>query len=58
MHVHVERDRKTAKFWLDPVRMEYNHGFARAESDKVAALVQKHETELLRAWHEYFKSGD
>lgn len=57
VHVHVERDRKTAKFWLGPLRLEYNHGFTPTELNTVAALTQKHETELTKAWHEYFKSG-
>ena len=44
MHVHVERERKTAKFWLTPVRLEYNHGFATSELNKIETLVQEHET--------------
>ena len=39
-HVHVTRDRKTAKLWLQPVRLEYNLGFAPNESNKILALVQ------------------
>jgi hypothetical protein len=58
VHVHVARERKTAKFWLEPVRLEYNRGFAGTELNKVEALVQQHETELVQAWHDYFKPGD
>jgi uncharacterized protein DUF4160 len=58
IHIHVERDRKTAKFWLSPVRMEYNHGFASAELNKVATLVQEHEQHLVKAWHDYFNPDD
>jgi hypothetical protein len=54
IHVHVERERKTAKFWLEPVRLDYNHGFASTELQRVAALVQNHVAELVKAWHEYF----
>lgn len=57
-HVHVTRDRKTAKFWLQPVRAEYNLGFAPTELNKISALVQEHQTELLKAWDDYFKSGN
>lgn len=57
IHVHVERERKTAKFWLGPVRMEYNHGFAPTELNKVVTLVQEHEAHLVKAWHEYFNPG-
>lgn len=57
-HVHVARDRKTAKFWLQPVRLEYNLGFASNELNRISALVREHHAELLKAWHEYFKSGN
>lgn len=57
-HVHVGRDRKTAKFWLEPVRLEYNLGFSTNELNKISALVQQHQAELVKAWHDYFKSGN
>lgn len=58
VHVHVARERKVAKFWLQPVRLEYNRGFAATELNKVEALARQHETELVQAWHDYFKSRD
>ena len=58
LHVHVDRERRTAKFWLSPVRLEYNQGFAATELNKVETIVREHEAELVRAWHEYFKSGN
>ena len=57
-HVHTARDRKTAKFWLKPVRLEYSLGFAPNELNKISALVREHQAELLKAWHDYFKSGN
>ena len=57
VHVHVARDRKAAKFWLAPVRVDYNHGFTKLELAKVAALVNKHEALIQGAWHEYFGSN-
>lgn len=56
-HVHVARERKAAKFWIGPVRIEYKHGFSKTELAKVAALVRKHESAIKRAWHEYFGTG-
>jgi len=55
--VHVARERKAAKFWLSPVRLEYNHGFPKTELAKVAGLVREHEAAIQRAWHEYFGSN-
>ena len=57
-HVHVARDRKTAKFWLQPARLEYNLGFRPNELNRISALVQEHQAELLKAWHDYFESGN
>jgi hypothetical protein len=58
MHVHVARDRKAAKFWLAPVRLEYNHGFSPSELTRVAALVSRHEADLQKGWYEYFGSSN
>jgi hypothetical protein len=54
VHVHVARDRRAAKFWLAPVRLEYNHGFTKVELAKVTVLVREHDVAIQRAWHEYF----
>jgi hypothetical protein len=38
-HVHVERDDKTAKFWLRPVRLQDSGGFSRVEISRVTRIV-------------------
>lgn len=53
-HVHVEREEKVAKFWLDPVRLQDSGGFSRAELNRLRRIVQIHQHRLLEAWHEYF----
>jgi len=53
-HIHVKRERWVAKFWLDPVVLATNRGFAGHELNQIARLVMKHEPTLLEAWHEYF----
>lgn len=55
-HVHVEYDGSEAKFWLDPVKLARNRRFAAHRLTRVESLVRKHQTELLRAWHDYFGS--
>ena len=30
-HVHAERENRTCKFWLDPLRLARNHGFGARE---------------------------
>lgn len=53
-HVHVERDACEAKFWLDPVRLERSRGFSRGEINRIQAIVEGSQRELLDRWHEYF----
>jgi hypothetical protein len=57
VHVHVARERRVAKFWLAPVRVAYNYGFAPVELNRIAGLVRQHEDELVKAWHDYFQPG-
>lgn len=53
-HVHVERERMKAKFWLDPVRLEHNKRFAAVELRKISRLVQENQAALLEAWNDFF----
>ena len=53
-HVHVEREERQAKFWLDPVRLENSRGFRRIEIRQIEKLVADNASLLLEAWHEYF----
>ena len=53
-HIHVIHDDNEAKIWLDPVQLEYNRGYQRAELNRVLKLTEQNQTRLLEAWHEYF----
>ena len=53
-HVHVERDKEIAKFWLDPVRLQKSGGFSRTELNRIQKLVKENREDLLRSWNEYF----
>jgi hypothetical protein len=44
-HIHVERDDKVAKYWLDPIRLQNSGGFNR---------IEKNQDSLMEAWNEYF----
>ena len=54
LHVHVEREDKVAKFWLDPVRLQESGGFSRQEIGRIHILVIAHQDRLREAWNEYF----
>jgi hypothetical protein len=46
-HVHVERDDKVAKFWLQPVRLQRSGGFSRQDLHRIEELVKIHQATLL-----------
>jgi len=53
-HVHVERDDKIAKVWLDPIRLQRSGGFSRREIDRLQKLLRAHHAKLIEAWNDYF----
>ena len=53
-HIHIEREEKVAKFWLDPIRLQESGGFSRPEIVRIHKLVTVHKDRLLEAWNEYF----
>ena len=53
-HIHVKRDRQIAKFWLAPLSLAKNRGFADHELSQVQRLVVQYQEMFLEAWHDYF----
>jgi hypothetical protein len=54
IHVHDERDRCTAKFWMDPEVLARSSGFSRSELRAVESVVRKHKENVEKAWYEFF----
>ncbi len=54
VHIHVEREDKIAKFWLEPLRLQRSGGFNRLEMSKIQKLIDEHHEQLMEAWHDYF----
>lgn len=53
-HIHIQRDRSLAKFWLSPVSLASSTRFSPKEIRNMKKLVDKNKPELLEAWNEYF----
>ncbi len=53
-HIHVRRENRVAKFWLDPVALQQAGGYNRSELNTIADLIQEHQERLLEMWHEFF----
>ena len=54
LHIHVEREDKIAKFWLDPMRLQKSGGFNRMELGQIQKIIKEHHAHLMEAWHDYF----
>ena len=54
-HVHVERDAVTAKFWLNPLELAWNHGFGPPELRRIRGIISGRRTVLLETWRGYFR---
>lgn len=52
-HIHVERDRFVAKFWLSPVRMQESGGFSRREINGIQRIVEQNRQDFMRSWNEH-----
>ena len=52
-HVHVKRERMLCKFWLTPLGLADNDGFAAHELNRIRALLDKRHDQIMEAWHEH-----
>ncbi len=53
-HVHVQREARTAKFWLEPIECEWSSGFSRSELMDIYRLIAQRRELLLQKWHDFF----
>ena len=53
-HVHVQREDRIGKFWLDPVRLERSGGFERSETRRITRILKRDQESFLKSWRAYF----
>lgn len=53
-HIHVRSGGNRAKFWLRPVVLAENFGYAANELNELAGVVAANRELIERTWHEYF----
>lgn len=56
LHVHVDREDQSAKFWLSPVTLSRNLGFSPVELRRIQRMLEQNESMLLEKWNERFGS--
>lgn len=53
-HVHVQRDRCLAKFWLDPISLATSSHFQAYELRRIRAIIEQQRERFMEAWHAWF----
>jgi hypothetical protein len=53
MHVHVQREKMVCKFWLEPVELAKNQGFAARELNQIRQVIELNLLRIEGAWHEH-----
>lgn len=54
-HIHVQRDRWLAKFWLQPVSLASSVGFPAQELNKLLGMVEANQPAFMEAWNDFFR---
>jgi hypothetical protein len=55
-HIHVRREDRIAKFWLEPVELAASKRFASHELREIMAIVLQRREEFIEAWNEHFRN--
>ena len=55
-HIHIQREKLLAKFWLKPIALASSVGFFAQELNKLLGLVEANQQTFIEAWNEYFDS--
>ena len=56
-HIHIDRDKLSAKYWLAPISLASNLGFSEKELRKIREIVEENQLMFVEAWNEYFRSA-
>ncbi len=49
-HIHVGKQGREAKFWLNPVTLVKVRGFRQQEIGEIERIILEHRDEILQAW--------
>ena len=52
-HIHIEKDDKTAKFWLENIGLASNDGFTGKELKDLHVIIHENQIKLINAYKEY-----
>jgi hypothetical protein len=53
-HVYVDKDGKSAKFWIESISVVRNSHFTQRELREIGRIISVNRLEFLRSWNAYF----
>ncbi len=57
-HVHVGKEGKEAKFWIEPIRLARSRRFSNVELSEIERILVEYQKDVLDAWKkEQLKRG-
>jgi hypothetical protein len=57
MHIHVSSQNGEAKYWIEPkIELTHSIGFSEKQLNEVKLIIEKHNDEIIKAWHKHFNS--
>lgn len=56
IHIHIEKNSKTAKYNLDPIELVKNSRFNASELKEIRKIIEEHVEQMKTKWNEYFNS--
>ena len=51
-HVHIGKDGREAKYWIDPISMARSGRFRDHELNQIETILAKYRDRILAVWHE------
>lgn len=53
IHVHVQREIMTCKFWMAPTVLVRNQGFTSKELKAIRDIIRDNRDKIMEAWYEH-----
>ncbi|MGJ0561153.1 DUF4160 domain-containing protein [Methylocystis sp.] len=53
-HIHVTKDNREAKIWLENVSVAVNMGFTAQDLNEIVKKTREERESFLRSWNDYF----
>lgn len=52
MHVHVRRGGGFAKFWMEPIALDYSQGLSPRELNQAEEAIEQNREKIKQKWYE------